>query len=432
MEQQEALEILKKGANVFLTGEAGTGKSYTISKFVEHLKEERLNFAITATTGIAASQIGGITIHSFSGIGIKKNLTEDQVRQIKNKKWVRKKIDNTDVVIIDEISMLDADTLDSIDKVFRACKDKSLPFGGIQIVLVGDFYQLPPVDKTGLAKFAFESESWSAANLVICYLTRQYRQDKGEFLDILTAIRNERVEDHHLEVLDKCKNTEATEIKLYTHNLDVDKLNNSKLADIDEKEEVFEMRSGGKDFLIEILKKQCLSPEALKLKKGAVVMFTRNNFEKGYVNGTTGKVVDFKEGFPVVEVKGGERIIPDMAEWSIHGTTGEKEAWIKQIPLRLAWAITIHKSQGMTLDRAFIDLEKVFEYGQAYVAISRMVSLDGLYLRGVSRSVFRMHPDVVEADKKFREASGKDVEAKIPTKQRSFKVSKPVGEGLPF
>lgn len=150
-------------------------------------------------------------------------------------------------------------------------------------------------------------------------------------------------------------------------------------------------------------------------------MFTRNNFDKGYVNGTTGKIVDFKNDMPVVETKTGARIMPEMAEWKLDSKRGN-EGWIKQIPLKLAWAITVHKSQGMSLDQAYIDLTKVFEYGQGYVAISRMVDLSGLHVIGVSEEVFRMHPDVVEQDKIFRETSGKDIESKCPVKQERMNV----------
>lgn len=422
MEQKEALEILKKGANVFLTGEAGTGKSHTISEFVKWLKEQNKVFAVTATTGIAASQINGTTIHSLSGIGIKKYLSDEQVAKIKQNKWRREKIKNTEVVIIDEISMLDATSLEDIDKVFRACRKKTLPFGGIQMVFVGDFYQLPPVDRTGVVSFAFTSKAWHDANLAICYLTKQYRQDDPEFLEILTAMRNNRLEDSHIKTLDACKTKILPDVRLFTHNIDVDKLNEKELNSIEDKEHVFDMESGGNTYMVDILKKQCLSPEILRLKKGAVVMFTRNNFEKEYVNGTTGKIVDFKDGMPIVETSDGRKITPDKAEWKIEDHNGHTQAWVKQVPLKLAWAITIHKSQGMTLDRAFIDLEKVFEYGQAYVAISRMVNLDGLYLTGVSKQVFRMHPDVLDQDKKFRELSGKDIEAKIPVIQKTMGI----------
>lgn len=431
MKQDEALEILKSGANVFLTGEAGTGKSYTINKFVEWLYSTNKNYEITATTGIAASHINGITIHSFSGMGIKRRLTDAQIAFIRNNQWKAATIRETDVVIIDEISMMDAVALEDLDKIFRAIKSKTLPFGGMQMVFVGDFYQLPPVVQgSEERKFAFQSEAWKAANPAICYLTEQYRQSEGKFMEILSAIRKEEITDEHIQILSQCQMQEMPETKLFTHNVDVDELNAKKLREIEEKEHVYQMHSGGNEHIVSTLKRQCLSPEILKLKRGAVVMFTRNGFDKGYVNGTTGKVVDFLNGMPVIEIKGGKRITPEQAEWRRESRRGN-EGWIKQIPLKLAWAITIHKSQGMSLDTACIDLSKVFEYGQGYVAISRMVSLDGLHITGVSKEVFNMHPDVVEQDKIFRELSGKPV---VSDRLQFDTVPTPPAEpyGVPF
>lgn len=409
MNQEQALEVLKSGGNVFLTGEAGTGKSYTVSQFVKWLKENGRRYAITATTGIAASHINGVTIHSWIGMGIKRNLKEDQVRFIKNNQWIAEKIRETRVLIIDEISMLDAVALTDVDKILRAVLDKDRAFGGMQMVFVGDFFQLPPV-VTGNEErhFAFEAEAWELASLNVCYLTEQHRQTEGKFLEILSGIRHQHITEEHLQILSQCQMQQIPETKLFTHNVDVDALNERKLSEIEEKEYTYTMRSGGNEHLVQTLKRQCLSPEILTLKKRAVVMFTRNNFDKGYVNGTTGKVVDFQHGLPLVELKNGQKVVPDEAEWKLESRRGN-EGWIKQIPLKLAWAITVHKSQGMSLDTAAIDLSKVFEYGQGYVAISRMVSLDGLHLTGVSEDVFKMHPTVIEQDLIFQEMSGKPV-----------------------
>lgn len=405
MKQIEALEILKTGSNVFLTGEAGSGKSYTISQFVDWLKEEKKGYAITASTGIAASHINGTTIHSWIGMGIRRNLTKEQVNFIKNNEWIREKIKETQVLIIDEISMLDAINLNDIDAILRAILSKGEPFGGMQVVFVGDFFQLPPVSKWGEEmQFAFDSVAWEMARPVTCYLTEQHRQHDPEFLEILTAMRTGTVTDAHKARLAACTLPTPPQTQLFTHNADVESLNDRELAKLQGKPKTFQMISGGNPKLVEVLKRQCLSPETLVLKQGAVVMFTRNNFNKGYVNGTIGTVTGFVNGMPQVKTQDGQTVVPEMAEWTFE-EHWETKAYIKQIPLRLAWAVTVHKSQGMSLDTARIDLSRTFEFGQGYVAISRVRTLAGLHLIGLNDEVYKMHPRVIEQDVVFREAA---------------------------
>lgn len=404
MTQDKALEILKSGANVFLTGEPGAGKSYTIGLFTEWLDKQHGDYAITASTGIAASHINGKTIHSWSGLGIRSGLKKEQLDGISRNHWLVEKIKPTKVLIIDEVSMLDATAINDVSNILGAIQGNTRPFGGIQVVFVGDFFQLPPVAKNGEEKrFAFEAESWIMAAPQICYLTEQHRQNDPEFLEILTAMRTGDVTQGHKDRLAQCLNNEKPETRLFTHNADVDTLNNTELAKLKGKEYTFQMKEYGNEKLIAFLKRGCISPEKLVLKEGAVVMFTRNNFDLGYVNGTIGKVQSFtKGGWPIIKTQDGRTVQPQMAEW----TFTEKRkvvAGIEQIPLRLAWAVTVHKSQGMSLDSAAIDLSNVFEFGQGYVAVSRVRSLAGLHLKGLNDNVFMMHPKVIAQDLKFRE-----------------------------
>lgn len=407
MTQNGALEILKKGGNVFLTGEPGSGKSYTVNQFTAWLEDHYKGYAVTASTGIAATHIGGVTIHSWSGLGIKEKITDQHVEDIlDNKPFVVRKIQAAKVLIIDEVSMLSARSIDNVDKILRGVRKGEFmktpkPFGGLQVVFVGDFFQLPPVTKDGkIAEFAFESAAWKAAAPTVCYLTEQHRQSDELFLEILTAMRTGKIKKSHKEaLLHKPKITPET--KLFTHNMDVDRINSEELAKVKGDERTFKMFSHGIPFLVEMLKKNCLSPENLVLKIGATVMFTRNNFDEGYVNGTLGKIVEYGGNYIRVETKEGARIAVKTAQWEIDGG----KASIEQYPLRLAWAITVHKSQGMSLDEARMDLSKCFEYGQGYVAISRVRTLAGLYLEGVNEKAFEMHPKIVEADKLFRTQS---------------------------
>lgn len=422
MKQIEALEILKTGANVFLTGEPGSGKSYTINMFCDWIeKNKRIYPSVTASTGIAATHINGTTIHSWSGIGIHEVITPSIIKNILGKSYVVNRIQNAKILIIDEISMINGQTLDNVDKIcreVRAERDmtaRGKSFGGIQIIFVGDFFQLPPVTKDGKkTKFAFESNAWLSAEPKICYLTEQHRQEDQEFLEILTGLRAGKITKKNLARLEKCKRKAPKDItRLFTHNADVDRVNAEELAKIKDTTKTFTMMSSvaypSFQFMIDILKKSCLSPERLHLKIGAPVMFTRNDTQKDgsigeYVNGTLGKVTEF-DPYPVVKTNDGRTIrLSKLAEWSII-EKGETKASIRQIPLRLAWAITVHKCQGMSLDSATMDLSQAFEYGQGYVALSRVRSLKGLYLEGLNDKALLMHPTVVKKDGLFRKLS---------------------------
>lgn len=407
MNQTQAFKILKSGANVFLTGSAGTGKTFLLNKFIKYLKDEQIKAGITASTGIASTHIGGTTIHSWSGIGIAKDIDDPKIRKFlkrKTPKW--KEIRDTKVLIIDEISMLDSERLSLIDRVCREIKDPFLPFGGIQLVVCGDFFQLPPIND-GIeekSQLAYNSPVWRKARFKVCYLEKQYRQDDKEFINILNDIRSNRATAKTLEKINTRlnQNIDGYEkvTKLYSHNRNVDNINNLELSKIEEAEKEYEMAYKGPEKLVEILKKGCLAPEILKLKKGAIVMFVKNNFKEGYVNGTLGTVVGFENDFPIVKTIKGNRVIAMKAEWDFE-KNDEVLASIYQIPLRLAWAITIHKSQGMSLDAAEIDLSKSFDYGMGYVALSRVRRLSSIKLVGINENALKVNQEITEKDKEF-------------------------------
>jgi len=447
MTQDKALLILKTGANVFLTGEPGAGKTYTINKYVAYLREHGVDYAVTASTGIAATHIGGMTIHSWSGIGIKESLTKYDLDKIATSEYLNRRIRKTKVLIIDEVSMLHADTLNMVDAVCREIKQVSEPFGGIQVVLVGDFFQLPPIHKKVAdqkqmeftkekpAHFAYESDAWKRLAPVVCYISEQHRQEDEAFLELLLSIRRGTLEEEHYEFL-KTRYVERDEMpeevtKLYSHNLNVDRVNDEELDKIDEQEKRFEMTSSGSAALVTALKKGCLSPETLILKKGSIVMCTKNNPKEHYVNGTLGTVVGFDSlyGYPIIETKKGRKITVSPLEWSVE-ENGKVKAQIAQIPLRLAWAITVHKSQGMSMDSAIMDLSSVFEYGQGYVALSRVRRMSGLYLLGCNAKALQVHPLILEQDKIFQKQSqeidtgfNKFKEKEIKTMHKNFIVA---------
>lgn len=426
MTQTEALAILKTGANVFLTGEPGSGKTYTVNRYVEYLRERGVEPAITASTGIAATHIGGITIHSWSAIGIKTELDEYDLDRIAQNEKAARRIRLAQALIIDEVSMLSARTFAMVDAVCRGVRRSSRAFGGLQVVLVGDFFQLPPVvrqeteeregPKARLAffgggnarsQFAYESPVWSALNPLVCYLSEQHRQEDAIFLEILSALRKNILTDKHTAHLKARRQSGAEGVtKLFPHNVDVDRINENELAKLPGAPRLFHMESRGPAKLVAQLKRSCLSPEELYLKLGAKVMFTKNNFDEGFANGTTGEVVGFRksDGCPLVKARAGHTIAAEPMEWVIEAQR-RILARIIQIPLRLAWAITVHKSQGMSLDAAFIDLSESFEYGQGYVALSRVRALAGLYLLGWNDRALEVHPDILKKDIEFKEQS---------------------------
>ncbi len=417
MTQLEALNILRTGANVFLTGSPGSGKTHTVRTYIEWLRDHSIEPSITASTGVAATHIHGMTIHAWSGIGITEHFTPYEIDRIAGKEPVAKRIQKTSVLIIDEISMLSGTVLDAVDMVCRQVRGNEMPFGGIQVVLVGDFFQLPPVAGRGrTVPFAFESNAWKSLHLVTCYLTEQHRQDDGSFLSLLSAIRSGSFADDEGELLrERFKKIEEVDLdvpRLYTHNADVDRLNDAQLAQLPGNGHVFKMESTGTANLVESLKRGCLSPERLTLKEGAIVMCTKNNSAMGYANGTLGKVVGFDENndYPIIETRDERTITIPPVDWVVEDE-GKIRAKISQIPLRLAWAITIHKSQGQSLDAAAMDLSRAFEYGQGYVALSRVRTLEGLHLLGWSAQALAVHPLVARYDFQFQAASEAAVES---------------------
>ena len=413
MQQSKALAILKSGRNVFLTGSAGAGKTYVLNQYISYLKQHGVAVAITASTGIAATHMNGQTIHSWAGIGIKDYVSDRYLASLRDKKYFRDKMDKVKVLIIDEISMLHRTQLDAVDYVLKFFKQNDEPFGGIQVIFSGDFFQLPPIGEEweeSRDKFCFMSDAWVNSKVHICYLTSQYRQTNNALNDILNEIRSGNISDRTVELLESRIQYFADDIdsqtRLYTHNFDVDRINKGQLIQIDSSAKVFEAKVAGNPALIEVLKKSVLADEVLELKIGAKVMFVRNNFDVGYVNGTLGTVSGYTEkDEPIIKTLDGEFHIAKPETWAIEDESGKALASFTQVPLRLAWAITIHKSQGMTLDSAFIDLSKAFEKGQGYVALSRLRDLNSLLLHGLNQTALEIDSLAMKADKRFQELS---------------------------
>lgn len=412
MNQALALEIMLEGHSVLLTGQAGSGKTFVLNEFIRLAKKDSKVVAVTATTGLAATHLGGNTIHAWSGIGVHDELPKNFYKDLP--KGRRDMIAKTDVLVIDEISMLHDFRLDMIDEVARKIRKDDRPFGGLQVVLCGDFFQLPPVNRRDSREggFVVHSRAWHATRLTICYLTEQHRQDDDSFLDILTAMRAGDIRRRHAETLLSRIGAALTGTQplteLHTTNIDVDSINRRALQNLDGDEVTYTMQTTGKENYVAQLKRNCLALEDLVLKKGALVMCIKNSQDKKYVNGSLGIVSGFDEDthYPIIELRNGRTVLMTPDTWELRDGD-KKRASITQIPLRLAWAITIHKSQGMTLDAARIDLRKAFVEGMGYVALSRVKRLDSLTLLGINQMALRVSPDALAIDQHLQQESQK-------------------------
>lgn len=396
------------GDSVFLTGAPGSGKTFVLNEFIRRAKKAGKRVAVTASTGIAATHIGGTTIHSWAGLGIRDSITEQDHKWLKENARLLKRYNNLDVLIIDEVSMLHGKRLNMINEICKLLRVSDEPFGGLQIILTGDLFQLPPIDREATTiDFVHLSDAWRELNPTICYLKEQHRQVNDPLLDLLEAMRANDVNQAHFDALGERMGREVSEnvTRLYSHNVDVERINNEHLKALDEDVKLFAMETFGVQAKVEQLIKSVLAPQLLELKVGAEVMFVANNFSEGFVNGSRGTVVDFDEKSPIVRLQSsGKRITVTPHSWSLE-EDGRERARVTQLPLRLAWAITIHKSQGMSLDAAEIDLSRAFTPGMGYVALSRVRSMDGVHLKGINNAAFAMHGAIFDFDAQLRNAS---------------------------
>lgn len=428
MNQQLALEILLSGESALLTGPAGSGKTYLLYQFIRLAKHEGKFISVTATTGLAATHLGGTTIHAWSGIGVHDHISDNFVDHIS--KGRREIIEKTDTLIIDEVSMLHDYRLDMVDQICRLVrKQPDEPFGGIQVIMSGDFFQLPPINRRDSDRsggFVVHSQAWRELDPTILYLGEQHRQDDETLLDILSSLRTGDLRRHHAEKLlarveEQPQDAEDL-TELHTINVDVDRINTERLNRLEGDTVSYQATTTGSANYVENLSRSVLAPAVLELKLGALVMAVRNDANRRYANGSVGQVVAFEPGtdYPVVQFRNGREVtmLPDT--WELRDGD-KKRASISQIPLRLAWAITVHKSQGMTLDAARIDLRKAFVEGMGYVALSRVRSLDTLYLHGINRMALQVSEDAKSIDRHLRERSAADSERFAHLREQAVK-----------
>lgn len=413
MDQTLALEVLLAGESALLTGPAGSGKTYLLNQFIRLAKSEGKHVSVTATTGLAATHLGGTTIHAWAGIGVMDELPNGFADHVS--KGRREIIEKTDVLVIDEISMLHDYRLDMVDMACRLVRKKpDEPFGGIQVVMSGDFFQLPPINRgdSRAGGFVVHSNAWKELEPVVCYLQDQHRQNDEQLLEILDAIRAGDIRRHHAERLlnradVELPDTDMTE--LHTTNVDVDRINDAKLDALPGDEYTYTQSTTGAANYVEGLQRSVLAPVDLRLKEGALVMAVKNSPDRKYVNGSLGVVVEFDvlTNYPVVTFHNGKTVTMIPETWELRDGD-KKRAGITQIPLRLAWAITVHKSQGMTLDAARIDLGKAFVEGMGYVALSRVKNLENLYLGGLNRMALRVSGEARQIDETLKGKAAAD------------------------
>ncbi|XP_024540382.1 ATP-dependent DNA helicase pfh1-like [Selaginella moellendorffii] len=451
LEQLRVLEAVAAKKSVFVTGSAGTGKSFILEYAIKVLRELHGEFAVfvTASTGIAACSIGGTTLHSFAGVGLGQLDERRLAAAVMASKESRSRWTTAKALVIDEISMIDAELWDKVDYVGRAVRNRPERFGGLQLLVTGDFFQLPPVQKAGETKnFAFQARCWRECFDLQMELTYVFRQSDRNFVAILDEIRRGRCSSSTIESLKACSVVSAASssspppTRLFPHLQSVDRVNKEKLAALGGEPVTYIARDVGKIHLLS----GCRAESQITLAVGAEVMLVKNiDTLGGLVNGTRGVLVDFmvpesprrdfssqeheeqgargryfswRDGkgkeeqggekrdverheqrrWPVVvfRIRGGLRkIVVKRESWSV--MDGEKEVATRcQIPLILAWALSIHKCQGMTLDLVETDLTRSFECGMVYVALSRARSLEGIRLLGFNALKIRVHPLVVE------------------------------------
>ena len=440
-DQQSAAQYIFAGGNAFLTGAAGVGKSYLLNYLIQGLRDKHGGGEMTmgggrytksssdpavvvaAATGIAATHINGVTIHSWSGVRLGAGGPRTLVPRVLQNEAACQRWRKARVLVLDEVSMIDGElfnALDAIGREVRKCHSK--PFGGIQLVLSGDFFQLPPVslNKCG---FAFESPAWRNAAVKMVELRTVVRQSGDQtFINLLNQIRVGQCPVEITNVLEACHVSRKAlptdgivPTKLYCTNKNVDEENDRKLALLPGKEVLFTATDDYKgnynqsvrNTLSQALDKKM--PSEIRLKVGAQVILTRNMPERRLVNGSRGVVKGFcsesqkgdmsasqknEKLFPVVVFSNGVKMMVSEESQFQGGASGAMTRL--QLPLKLAWSLTVHKSQGMTIERAELQLDDAFDFGQVYVALSRITSLDGLWVRGgrVTQSVVKAHPKV--------------------------------------
>lgn len=396
-DQLEAFHLLLSGENVFLTGAAGSGKSFLIRKFLKEFNKNE--FPVLASTGAAAVLVGGRTFHSFFGLGIMEGGPEKVFERAKKDRRLKKRMGAVEGVVIDEVSMISGEVLDLADRIARWARENEHPFGGLRVIAIGDFAQLPPVNKAGPRNWSFKHPVWERAQFQKAFLTTNHRTHDEAYLRILGDIREGKVTERVTEFLNKKIKTHDESdsgIRLFPFRNQSDQFNLRQLGKINSKAHVFPTLYWGDENKIEKMKATFPVPYELTLKNGAEVIFTQNDPQKRWINGTHGVVRHIDKDQITVEKRSGREVAVDKVNFDLLNAEGEVIMSASQFPLNLGYATTIHKSQGATLDKIWCDLSQLWEPGQAYVALSRLRDSEGLNLIKWSSQSIKADPEVIQ------------------------------------
>ncbi len=419
--QKYAMEKMLQGRNIFLTGQAGVGKSFVLNQFIqyyrENMEEDNKKIYVTSTTGISALIIGGQTIHRFCGIGTGEKSVDELFKKIMQNPKTKKRYLQTRVLMIDEISMMSPELFDKIDLLFRRVRRQNIPFGGIQLIISGDLLQLPPVKAEG---FIFDAFNWDETIHETIYLTEVMRQNDSIFIQTLNKIRLGNVDEEVKAVIESRRvpipENEFGVIpsQLFSKRDRVKKVNDEelkRLMDAGETTKTFtseyvygkSVKEENKEFLKALIQEQCDIEDEITFTTKCQVMLKVNMPELRLANGSRGIIIGFGPvtGYPIVQFLDGRYMEIAPHSWDME--EGKETVSKKHIPLQLAFAISFHKSQGSTLEYVIIDIgREVFEYGQTYVALSRVKSLDGLFIiNHVDYTKIRANPRVLAYYRRF-------------------------------
>lgn len=419
------LRAVSEGRSVFITGSAGTGKSFLLRQAIDILNALHYNahVFVTASTGVAACALNGVTLHSFAGVGLAADHNANSLLlKVSRNRPALKRWRHCKALVIDEVSMIDGELFDRLELIARSLQNRRKVWGGIQLVVTGDFFQLPPVNSPNPDKeFAFEADCWSRSFDLQVELTHVFRQSDAQLVELLQAIRKGRSDLDYYRLLSRCfvepqlgelGGRDSPVTRLYPRNEDVRRVNEERLRSLGGEIITYIAQDEGEESGKRQLKVG-IAPEKLELALGAHVMLLKNlDPENGLVNGATGTVTGFvKSRKSAVSSICDRRVLPRVRFDSELEMVVEPDSWVvmeadkvlatrRQVPLTLAWAISIHKCQGMTLDRLHTNLSRAFGCGMVYVALSRVRSLDGLYLSGFSSRKIKAHPKVLEYSQK--------------------------------
>lgn len=406
--QQLAYDLVLTGKNVFITSQAGAGKSFLI-KLIYAKYQDVKHIAITSTTGTSAILINGVTLHSYLGIGLGNSDVSSLYLMIQKRYNILRRWKDLEILIIDEISMLSPILFDKLENLARVIRRNTKPFGGIQLVLSGDYCQLPVVGESD--SFCFDAESWNACVDNIVYLTENFRQDDIIFKNCLNEIRLGNMSKETIDILKSRSNIKLTNefgilpTKIYSLNKDVNAQNDKELQKLFSKNDnlqfyeyelEYEVLKKGLRNIDDIIYKACNCPFSLQLCVGAQVMLLYNlDIESKLVNGSRGIIIGFENDLPRVKFINGITMIIDYKTWTLEENGTTILQWT-QIPLKVAFAVSCHKVQGITIDYAEVDLSNIFEYSQAYVALSRVRSLEGLSIKNFNIQCFKVNPRALD------------------------------------